>query len=183
MSNNNIIQITPTLEAYEVEVNGKKFDCRSCMGLGDCCGTVDISNNKSSCYKCKCQSLYNSTNRTKENAEKTDRFINSTNCKNCDDSTFTKDFCESMAYLENNLDSDFTDCSNTLLVTGEYNTLNDIEQRTNCNIDGQQEVAVNNYNAPPPTENQSILDKIKGGGLSINIVFILILIALFYFRK
>ena len=28
MSNNNIIQITPTLESYEVEVNGKKFDCR-----------------------------------------------------------------------------------------------------------------------------------------------------------
>lgn len=181
MSNNNIIQITPTLESYEVEMNGKKFDCRSCMGIGDCCGTIDVHTNKSACYKCKCQSLYNSTNRTKEGAEKTDRFINSTNCANCDDSTFTKDYCESMAYLENNLDSDFTDCSNTLLVTGEYNTLNDIEQRTNCNINGQKETAVNTYNAPPP--QQSFFDKIKAGGLNINIIFILVIFVLIYFRR
>lgn len=183
MSNNNIIQITPVLESYEVEINGKKFDCRNCIGLGDCCGTIDIGNSKSSCYKCKCQSLYNSTNRTKEGAEKTDGFINSSNCKNCNDSTFTKDFCESMAYLENNLDSDFTDCSNTLLVTGEYNTLNDIEQRTNCNVNGKQTAAVNTYNAPPPVKNSGFPNPVKGGGVSVNIIFILILIAIFYFTK
>lgn len=174
----NIIQVTPTLEAYEVEMNGKKFDCRSCMGIGDCCGTIQIHSNKSACYKCKCQSLYNSTNRTKVNAEKTNRFINSTNCKNCDDSTFTKDFCESMAYLENNLDAEFTDCSNTLLVTGDFNTLDDVEQRTNCDINNKKNTAVNNYQAPPPKSGG--VNNFTGGGLNINIILLIFIFVLFF---
>ena len=57
-----IIEITPVLEKTEIEYQGKKFDCRNCQGIGQCCGTVDIHNNKAACFKCKCQSLYNSTN-------------------------------------------------------------------------------------------------------------------------
>jgi len=142
MSGQKIISIYPELEAYEVEISGDKFDCRSCMGLGDCCGTVMVHNNKSACHKCKCQSLYNSTNRVKEGAEKTKSIINSSNCKNCDDSTFTEDYCKSLAYLENNLNAEIVDCSNTLLVTGQNNTLEDVNLRTQCNIDGQESVNV-----------------------------------------
>jgi hypothetical protein len=142
MAGQNIISIYPELEAYEVEISGEKFDCRRCMGIGDCCGTVMVHNNKSSCHKCKCQSLYNSTNRMKDGAKKTNSIINQTNCKNCDNSTFTEDYCKSLAYLENNLSPEIIDCSNTLLVTGEHNTLEDIKLRSQCNIDGQESVDV-----------------------------------------
>lgn len=183
---NNIIEVTPILEKYEVEHNGKKFDCRNCMGLGDCCGTVMVHNNKAACYKCKCQSLFNSSNRTKEGAEKTNQFINSTNCKNCDESNFTEDFCKSMMYLENNLEKDFVDCSNTLLVTGANNTLNDIEQKTNCNIDNQESVTVDVYNPPPPQTNflsTDFLSTIKAGGINISLVLILILLVLVILKR
>lgn len=153
MSGQKIISIYPELEAYEVEISGEKFDCRSCMGLGDCCGTVMVHNNKSACHKCKCQSLYNSSNRVKKGAEKTNSIINGNNCENCDDTTFTEDYCKSLAYLENNLNAEIVDCSNTLLVTGENNTLEDIKMRTQCNIDGQE--SVNVKTGGPQTETSS----------------------------
>lgn len=172
-----IIEITPVLEKTEIEYQGKKFDCRNCQGIGQCCGTVDIHNNKAACFKCKCQSLYDSTNRTKEGAERTSSVINNSTCKNCDNSTFTEDFCKINSYLENNLDSEYVDCSNTLLVTGEYNTLTDIEQKTSCNVDNQQAGSVNTYNPPPPPPPSSGF-KISGGGISITLIYAIILFIL-----
>ena len=208
----NIIEITPVLQSYEVEINGKVFDCRNCTGLGDCCGTVMIHSNKAACFKCKCQSMYDSTNRTKEGAEKTNKIINSTNCKNCDDSTFTEDFCRINMYLENNLQSDYVDCSNTMLVTGEFNTISDVEQKTNCNINGDESEQLNSYNPDPsatpsatpsgtpsgtPSVSQSgnlygsplvtssglvSQDKSSGGGLNYVLILILILVAFFLLK-
>lgn len=155
MAGQNIISIYPELEAYEVEISGNKYDCRNCMGMGDCCGTVMEHNNKSSCHKCKCQSLFNSTNRVKEGAQKTNTIINQTNCKNCDNSTFTEDYCKSLAYLENNLTAEIVDCSNTLLVTGENNTLEDIKLRSQCNIDGQDSVNVINIDDKKTSNSDS----------------------------
>ena len=155
MPGQNIISIYPELEAYEVEVAGEKFDCRNCVNLGDCCGTVMVHNNKSACHKCKCQSLYDSSHREKKGAERTNSIINKTNCKNCDDSKFSEDYCKSFSYLENNLNAEIIDCSNTLLVTGKNNTLEDVKLRSQCNIEGQESVDVVTSNDNNDTGNSS----------------------------
>ena len=179
MSGQNIISIYPELEAYEVESSGNKYDCRNCMGIGDCCGTVMVHNNKAACNKCKCQSLYESTNRT-DDAKDTSSIINSNNCKNCDDSTFTEDYCKSLSYLENNLNAEIVDCSNTLLVTGENNTLEDVKLKAQCNIDGNESVNVQT-SGDPQQSNSSNLPISKNNLIYGGIVLLLLFIIYFFF--
>jgi hypothetical protein len=176
MSGQNIISIYPELQAYEVESSGNKFDCRNCMGIGDCCGTVMTHTNKAACNKCKCQSLYESTNRTGD-AKKTNSVINSNNCKNCDDSTFSEDYCKSLSYLENNLNAEIVDCSNTLLVSGKNNTLEDVKLRSQCNVDGNESVNVQTSNEQQQSTNFSELpipkDYLIYGGMAFLLIFII----------
>ena len=173
MANPQIITIYPKLGSTEVEWNGNKFNCTQC-GVDDCCGTVgETLQNKAVCEKCRCQNLYGATDDTRNNNEK----LKQLECKDCTpNSTLSKDYCDSLGFLENNLQPQIVDCSNTMLVTGKYNQINDVSLESSCNIESEKNVNVFKAEDTREDGGGSIMKYALIGGAILFIIIILFII-------
>lgn len=167
----NIIKTYPELSAFQIEYQGDVYECNRCMGKGKCCGAQnDKYSDQIACIKCRCQHLHDVIDDSRK--EK----VKQPNCEECDDSTFSKSYCESLGYLNNNLKANITDCSNNFLNVGSNSTIQDVELRSECNVGGEQNV---NVITPNKQSNSGLpFDKkylMIGGG----VLFIIILLFLF----
>jgi len=147
----NIIKIYPELSEFEIEWDGQKKNCNNCIYSGECCGTKTNNNNTiAMCNKCRCQSLYDVIDNTREKGR-----VKQELCTNCDD-TITEDYCKSLGNLENNLKPEIIDCTSSMMVTGSGNVIEDVNLRSECNINGESSVALigvnddNNNDDDPP---------------------------------
>ncbi len=173
-SEDKIITIYPELTAFQVEIQGNPFECNMCRDMGECCGALGGNHNyKVGCEKCRCQHLYPTEDETRDKVGKVKLF----NCKNCDDSKFSKGFCSNYGYLKNNLKPEITDCSNNFLVTGENNQIDDVTLKSECNI-GNESVNVVEDKQEPIKSQKKIDKKFIYGGIGI-FVFLIILYFLF----
>lgn len=121
-----------TLANYEVEVNGKPFNCMTCDTESCCRGDDDSYKNQFACYKCRCQAMYKPTSGTKKS-----KVVSGTGapfeCDSCE-SLLTKDKCLSMGYLGNALMQNVTvmDCSQNVVTSGDGNVLDNINMESSC---------------------------------------------------
>lgn len=121
-----------TLANYEVEVNGKPFNCMTC-DTESCCRVEDDSyKNQFACYKCRCQAMYKPTSGSKK-----EKVVSGTGaafeCDSCD-ALVTKDKCLSMGYLGNALMQNVTvmDCSQNVITSGDGNVLDNVSMESSC---------------------------------------------------
>ena len=121
-----------TLQKYEIEVNGKPFNCMTC-DTESCCKVEDDSyKNQFACYKCRCQAMYKPIS-----GSKSDKVVSGTGAPfECDDceKLLTKDTCLKMGYLDNALMQNVTvmDCSQNVITSGDGNVLDNVNMESSC---------------------------------------------------
>jgi len=121
------------LKKYEVEWNGKPFNCMTC-DTESCCKVEDDSyKNQFSCYKCRCQAMYKP-----KSGSKIDKVVSGTGsafkCETCSN-LLSKEKCESLGYLDNDLMQNVTvmDCSQNVITSGDGNVLDNVKMESACN--------------------------------------------------
>jgi hypothetical protein len=169
-SNENIIKAKPKLTEWEVEWNGKQFNCQDCMGKGKCCGAENPNFNLTrACQKCRCQILYDTIDKSRSG--KVSNVLRQ-ECTDCDDTKFSMNTCKTWGMLENNLEESTIDCSNNFVNTGSNSTFSDIEQTTDCNIAGNQFGDVNQVDTTDDSSSGDTSSSSSKSGLNPNFIYI-----------
>ena len=121
-----------TLKNYEVEWTGKPFNCMTC-DTDSCCKVDDDSyKNQFACYKCRCQAMYKPISGSKNS-----KVVSGTGaafkCDSCE-SLLTKDKCQGLGYLDNDLMQSVTvmDCSQNVITSGDGNVLDNVNMESSC---------------------------------------------------
>lgn len=124
-----IVTNYPKLNEVEIEWNGKKFSAYECDGIPKCCGSENINfNNRVACMKVRCQQMYDVEDNTR-----TTKIPPLGNCVDCTENLVNKSYCSSKGFLKNLLDPiNITDCSSTIVNTGQNNIIEDVDMKVNC---------------------------------------------------
>tara|TARA_Y100000589_G_C26945901_1_gene544371 strand:- start:149 stop:751 length:603 start_codon:yes stop_codon:yes gene_type:complete len=177
---------------FEVEIDKQAKSCRPCMSAPE----TQVAKGRSQydlCYKCQCQAKFDTedNSRSEMSVEQNGQMVKTSKvlgtpddrnapfeCANCDQSEITENWCLNNNFLRNDLEVSVTDCSNNMLVTGENNTVEDVNMRTECNIDGGDssqppKIQEDEFN---PTKKKKKKKGLFGGGMSSSMLIILAII-------
>jgi hypothetical protein len=165
----------------EVELDKAAKSCKPCMTAPE----THVAKGTSQydlCMKCQCQASFDTEDASRDS--KVTWRGDPLDCKNCDKADVNKEWCTFQNFLRNDLEVSITDCSNTMLVTGDNNEVNDVKMRTECNVDGADNsappvVAEKSFN---PTEKKKAkggfkLSPMMMGGAAAVVVILIIIIA------
>jgi hypothetical protein len=167
------------LEKYEIEFNGRVFNCLEC-NKDNCCSTSNNNSaNRIACQKCRCQQLYTVRDGTRAGSEP----VGDLGCIGCTNNMSEAE-CSLYEFLNNKViqSMSIVDCSNRVIVSGANNQISDVSLRSICNMgDSPTQVnsMVNNldYNSPiqlgPITTNQTTLS--ISAGVLVTILLLMIL--------
>ena len=168
------------LQEFEVELDKVAKSCKPCMTAPE----THVAKGTSQydlCMKCQCQANFVTEDASRD-AKVTWRG-EPFNCQNCDMADINKEWCTFQNFLRIDLEVSVTDCSNTMLVTGDNNEVNDVKMRTECNVDGADNsappvVAQKTFN-PTGKKKKNKLFGISplmlGGGAAVIVLIIIII--------
>lgn len=176
-STTNIVKEVPTLNQFEVEYEGNKFDCNKCREKDKCCGTEDEQFAfQLQCKKCRCQQLHDVTD-----GSRTGKVTSNLQCGDeCNNNALDEQTCNMYGYLTNGLKANVMDCSNNLINVGANSTIEGVELRSKCTSTGGETAGVIKVN---PNQSVSKADQSEnmmiyagvGGGLFLCIILLLML--------
>lgn len=165
-----------TINDYQVEYDTKMFDCTPCITWEK--EKLELGVNSDKCDKCQCQANFDVLDASRSSKVKTFRG-EEFNCANCDEEKYTLEFCTNRGFLKNDPEMNITDCSNNMVVTGENNTIEDVNMRTECNIDGGDNsnppiIQEDEYN---PQEDKK-KPKQGGGGMNGSLLLLIAIVGI-----